>query len=129
MTVLARFQPHSKILRPTRVFNRPSLPFNPGFRHWSSDGGNNSFTANNSSNMDLQAYVERLRSGAPPKFPTDANSLQFAQTLDSQDSLRHLRDEFILPTKASLKKRELDGTIPGKSKTARGNISTNTDVM
>ncbi|UKZ57575.1 Kynureninase 1 [Trichoderma virens] len=64
--------------------------------------------------MDLPAYVERLRSGAPPKFPADANSLEFAQKLDSQDSLRHLRDEFILPTKASLKKKALDGSIPGQ---------------
>ncbi|EGR53139.1 kynureninase [Trichoderma reesei QM6a] len=64
--------------------------------------------------MSLKAFVERLRSGAPPEFPQDANSLQFAQSLDSQDSIRHLRDEFILPTKASLKKRALDGTIPGK---------------
>ncbi|PTB73336.1 PLP-dependent transferase [Trichoderma longibrachiatum ATCC 18648] len=65
--------------------------------------------------MSLKAYVERLRSGAPPEFPQDANSLQFAQTLDSQDSLRHLRDEFILPTKGSLKKRALDGTIPDQA--------------
>lgn len=64
--------------------------------------------------MDLQTYVQRLRSGAPPKFPSEASSLDFAQKLDSQDSLSHLRDEFILPTKTSLKKRALDGTIPGK---------------
>ncbi|KAL6856539.1 pyridoxal phosphate-dependent transferase [Trichoderma novae-zelandiae] len=64
--------------------------------------------------MSLKTFVERLRSGAPPQFPQDANSLQFARALDSQDSLRHLRDDFILPTKASLKKRALDGAIPGQ---------------
>ncbi|KAI9170764.1 kynureninase 2 [Paramyrothecium foliicola] len=62
---------------------------------------------------DLSEYVERLRGGSPAKFPGDANSLAFAQKLDSQDSLSHLRDEFVLPTKASLKKKALDGTIPG----------------
>lgn len=82
------------------------------------NGSNNNSRANNTNNtnnMDLSAFVERLRSGAPPKFPADADSLQFAQKLDSQDTLRHLRDEFILPTKGSLKKRALDGTIPGMS--------------
>jgi kynureninase len=79
------------------------------------NGSNNNSRANNTNNMDLPAFVERLRSGAPPKFPADADSLQFAQKLDSQDALRHLRDEFILPTKGSLKKRALDGTIPGMS--------------
>ncbi|OTA05572.1 hypothetical protein A9Z42_0062410 [Trichoderma parareesei] len=74
----------------------------------------NSIHSNNTRKMSLKAFVERLRSGAPPEFPQDANSLQFAQSLDSQDSIRHLRDEFILPTKASLKKRALDGTIPGQ---------------
>ena len=64
--------------------------------------------------MDFSNFVERLRSGAAPKFPQDANSLAFAQKLDSQDALSHLRDEFILPTKGSLKKRALDGSIPGK---------------
>ena len=62
--------------------------------------------------MDLPALVDRLRSGAAPKFPTNANSLEFAQSLDAQDSIRHLRDEFILPTKKSLKKKSLDGSIP-----------------
>lgn len=61
--------------------------------------------------MELSSFVERLRSGAPPKFPSDANSLDFARNLDSQDKLSHLRDEFILPTKKSLKKKALDGSI------------------
>lgn len=66
--------------------------------------------------MDLPALVDRLRSGAPPAFPPDgaANALAFAQQLDQQDELRHLRDEFILPTKTSLRKTALDGSIPGE---------------
>lgn len=65
--------------------------------------------------MDLSAYSERLRGGAPAKFPADANSLEFAQKLDSQDALSHLRHEFILPTKTSIKKTALDGTLPCKT--------------
>ncbi|KAL6798426.1 pyridoxal phosphate-dependent transferase [Trichoderma sp. SZMC 28012] len=109
----------------TRVLNKRALA---SFRSWnraisSNINNSNSYSYNK---MDLPAYVERLRSGAPPKFPADANSLQFAQKLDSQDSLRHLRDEFILPTKASLKKRALDGSIPGETKsTANGTNGVN----
>lgn len=65
--------------------------------------------------MDFSTFVDRLRSSEPAKFPSDANSIAFAKKLDSQDKLRHLRDEFIIPTKASLKKRALNGKIPGKS--------------
>ena len=62
---------------------------------------------------DLDNFVDRLRSGAPVKFPADVNSLAFAQGLDGQDKLAHLRNEFTLPTKASLKKKALDGNLPG----------------
>lgn len=62
--------------------------------------------------MDFDACVQRLRSGAAVKFPPDANSVAFAQHMDGQDKLRHLRDEFVLPTKASLKKKSLDGKLP-----------------
>ncbi|EFY88413.1 Kynureninase (L-kynurenine hydrolase) [Metarhizium acridum] len=65
--------------------------------------------------MDLAAFVDRLRNGSAAKFPADANTLAFAQKLDSQDQLKHLRDEFVLPTKGSLKKRALDGSIPGQA--------------
>lgn len=65
--------------------------------------------------MDFSAFVDRLRSGASPDFPADANTLAFAQKLDSQDQLKHLRDEFVLPTKASLKKKALDGSLPGRN--------------
>ena len=63
--------------------------------------------------MELPTLVERLRSGKALEFPSDANTLAFAQNLDSQDTLRHLRDEFIIPTKDSFKKKALDGSIPG----------------
>ncbi|KAF5660683.1 kynureninase 2 [Fusarium heterosporum] len=62
--------------------------------------------------MELSGLVQRLRSGASPKFADDANSIEFARNLDSQDKLSHLRDEFVLPTKKSLKKKALNGSIP-----------------
>ena len=37
----------------------------------------------------------------------DVFSKEFAQALDAQDSLKHLRDEFIIPTKADLKRPTL----------------------
>ena len=64
--------------------------------------------------MDLPDFVQRLRNGEAAKFPDAATSLAFAHKLDSQDSLRHLRDEFIIPTKDSLKKKTLDGKFPCK---------------
>ncbi|KAK8085521.1 Kynureninase 2 [Apiospora hydei] len=62
--------------------------------------------------MEFQAIVDRLRSGQDPKFPGNANSLEYAETLSSQDPLRHLKDEFILPTKGSLRKKGLTGSLP-----------------
>ncbi|KAL7936572.1 pyridoxal phosphate-dependent transferase [Trichoderma chlorosporum] len=102
--VLTKLQPPTRI-----VSSRVLISFRGRSRSIGSTG------SSRTSRMDLPTYAERLRSGAPPKFPADANSLQFAQKLDSQDSLRHLRDEFILPNKASLKKRALDGSIPGEA--------------
>ncbi|KFA46915.1 hypothetical protein S40293_03638 [Stachybotrys chartarum IBT 40293] len=62
--------------------------------------------------MALENLVSCLRSGVSPDFPATADTLAYAQELDSQDALRHLRDEFYLPTKASLKKRALNGSMP-----------------
>lgn len=59
------------------------------------------------------ALVDRLRGGEPAKFPPETSTAAFAQALDTQDPLRSLRDDFIIPTKASLKKQALDGSIPG----------------
>ncbi|KAI8162935.1 Kynureninase 1 [Colletotrichum sp. SAR 10_70] len=64
--------------------------------------------------MEFAAFAEQIRSGHPAKFPTNANTAKYAQQLDAQDKLRHLRDEFIIPTKGSLKKKELNGTFPNK---------------
>lgn len=63
--------------------------------------------------MEFQQIVDRLRAGQDPKFPANANSREFAETLNSQDPVKHLRDEFILPTRGSLKKKALTGVLPG----------------
>ncbi|KAK3400787.1 pyridoxal phosphate-dependent transferase [Sordaria brevicollis] len=62
---------------------------------------------------DFASKVAILREGKKPEFPSNANTLEYAQSLDAQDELKHFRDEFIIPTRASLKKKALDGTMPG----------------
>lgn len=41
------------------------------------------------------------------EFPEQANSLKYAQSQDQKDPLRHLRSEYIIPSKANLKARRL----------------------
>lgn len=48
----------------------------------------------------------------PIEFPGNANTLEFARSEDAQCPLRHMREHFIFPTRASLKKRALDGKLP-----------------
>ncbi|KAI1323291.1 pyridoxal phosphate-dependent transferase [Xylariaceae sp. FL0255] len=74
--------------------------------------------------MDFQSFVDRLRAGQSPKFPPQASTVEWAQTLDNQDPVKHLRDEFIIPTKGSLKKTALTGTLPGSPK-VNGDAATN----
>ncbi|KAK1659124.1 kynureninase 2 [Colletotrichum godetiae] len=62
--------------------------------------------------MEFNAFAEQIRSGRQAKFPANANTVSFAQQLDAQDKLAHLRNDFIIPTKASLKKKSLTGTLP-----------------
>jgi kynureninase len=62
--------------------------------------------------MDFLSKVKTLRAGEKVDFPPTARTLHYAKSLDDEDEISHLRDQFILPTKASLKKKSLDGTIP-----------------
>lgn len=70
--------------------------------------------------MELSTYIEALRHRTPATkaLPAHANSLAFAQLLDSQDSQKHLRHEFIIPSKSSFKKAALDGVIPDEEDTS-----------
>ncbi|KAG7109173.1 Kynureninase 1 like protein [Verticillium longisporum] len=71
--------------------------------------------------MEFSSYVEHLRSGGRAKFPANANTIEYAQQMDRQDELRHFRNEFILPTKGSLKKKAINGTLPnGEQLTVNG---------
>lgn len=75
--------------------------------------------------MDFNSSVKKLRAGNSPSFPPDADFIAFARSMDSQDPVRHLRDEFIMPTKTSLKKMALDGKTPDAVKQNATNGSTN----
>lgn len=63
--------------------------------------------------MDLAAAAEQIRSGKKPDF--DDLTLEYAQALDKADPLRRLRDEYIFPTKASLKSKSLLRGVDGSS--------------
>jgi kynureninase len=42
-----------------------------------------------------------------PSFPSEANSLEYAQSLDAKDHMRKFRDQFIIPSKANIKATKL----------------------
>ncbi|KAK3681047.1 kynureninase 2 [Podospora appendiculata] len=79
--------------------------------------------------MDFTTKLKTLRAGETPVFPSEATALQYAQTLDAQDQLSYLREQFILPTRRSIKKKALDGTIPGIYSTVHhGDVNANDDT-
>ena len=49
-------------------------------------------------------------------FPDHADSEDYARSLDAADSLRHFRDKFIIPTKASLKAKCLQSAKASNGK-------------
>jgi kynureninase len=58
--------------------------------------------------MDTSAAISQLRQGQKPGWPANADTLQFAKSLDnSNDFPRTLRQEFVVPTKAQLKRKTL----------------------
>ncbi|CAO2653837.1 Nn.00g105700.m01.CDS01 [Neocucurbitaria sp. VM-36] len=58
--------------------------------------------------MDAATAIKQLRQGQKPEWPASASSLDFAQNLDnSSEVLKTLRPEFIVPTKAQLKRKTL----------------------
>jgi kynureninase len=57
--------------------------------------------------MDVEAAVKTLRQGQTPAFPTEAKKFAFAEKLDAEDELRHLREQFNIPTKSSLRRKAL----------------------
>jgi kynureninase len=59
--------------------------------------------------MDATKAIGQLRSGEKPEWPANASSMDFAESLDHSDHdiLRTFRDEFIVPTKAQLKRKTI----------------------
>jgi kynureninase len=49
---------------------------------------------------------------AKPTFPSEANTQEYAQSLDAKDHMRSFREKFIIPSKANLKAKKL--AKPGK---------------
>ncbi|KAK1751350.1 putative kynureninase [Echria macrotheca] len=59
--------------------------------------------------MDLKAMIQTLREGKQLDFPSaDADTLEYARSLDAQDELAPFRSKFNIPTKRSLQKSSLD---------------------
>lgn len=51
--------------------------------------------------------IDTVNESAAFEFPDNANTLEYAQSQDTKDSLRHLRSEYIIPSKANLKSKKL----------------------
>ncbi|POS75760.1 kynureninase [Diaporthe helianthi] len=66
--------------------------------------------------MDFSAAADQIRSGKKPAFSDF--SRQHARSLDESDPIKHLRNEYIFPTKASLKDKALKPVV---SSAAAGN--------
>jgi len=68
--------------------------------------------------MDVPAVISQLRRGDKNiAWPANADSVEFAATLDSDKALPQLRSEFVYPTKAQLKRKSLhdDAEISGST--------------
>ncbi|KAL2170615.1 hypothetical protein VTG60DRAFT_4628 [Thermothelomyces hinnuleus] len=66
---------------------------------------------------EYQSLIDAFRAGQKkPEFPSNFDSREYARQLDAQDKLSFLRDSFTIPTKGSLRKKALTGTLPGEHK-------------
>lgn len=67
------------------------------------------------SKMDFSATAGQIRSGKKPAFSDF--SREHARSLDESDPIKHLRNEYIFPTKASLKSKALRPVASSASRT------------
>ena len=51
---------------------------------------------------------------AKPSFPSEANTKEYAQSLDAKDHMRSFREKFIIPSKANIKSKKV--AKPGQPK-------------
>jgi len=56
-----------------------------------------------------------------PSFPAEANTLEFAKSLDAKDHLRSFREKFFIPSKTNIKSKTL--SKPGQFVTLRSTAS------
>ncbi|KAF2451138.1 kynureninase [Karstenula rhodostoma CBS 690.94] len=58
--------------------------------------------------MDVTSAIRHLREGQKPEWPATSDSLDFAQALDQSNEIQKtFRSEFVVPTKAQLKRKTL----------------------
>ncbi|KAK5655819.1 hypothetical protein OQA88_5357 [Cercophora sp. LCS_1] len=53
--------------------------------------------------MNVDSFADALRQGLPLDFTPETNSLEFAKAMDARDEIGHMRSQFIIPTKGSLR--------------------------
>ncbi|KAK4131571.1 kynureninase 2 [Trichocladium antarcticum] len=71
---------------------------------------------------EYQSLIKAFRAGQKPDFPAHSKSVEYARQLDAEDTISSLRDDFIIPTKGSIKKKALDGKLLGEP-LANGNCN------
>jgi kynureninase len=57
--------------------------------------------------------IEEQAKALKPSYPTEANTLNYAKSLDTKDHLRDFRSKFIIPSKANIKATTV--STPGTS--------------
>lgn len=57
--------------------------------------------------MDVLPAIEQLRSGKEVSWPPNADLLDFAEQLDQNKDIKHFRNDFVIPSKAQLKRKTL----------------------
>jgi kynureninase len=67
--------------------------------------------------MGSGRHAEQIKHGPPlaPDVDIRAHSKEYAASLDAQDALKGLRDEFMVPSQADLKRATLSSTDQGES--------------
>jgi kynureninase len=58
---------------------------------------------------------------AKPTFPSEANTKEYAQSLDAKDPMRQFREKFIIPSKANIRAKKV--AKPGRSTSTSANPS------
>ena len=61
----------------------------------------------------MGSIAQDEQQGRKPSFPAEANTLEYAKSLDSKDPLRSFREKFIIPSKSNIKSKKL--CKPGSS--------------